>query len=408
MTIRRRAAAGFTLIEALIAMVVMAFGLVALSTLQSRLARSADVSKQRTEAMRLAQEKMEGLRSFTGIATGVVNWNGLASGSDSLSSYTVGGSSTDSNTTFNRTWALAGTSTDPMRAASVTISWTDRAGDAQSVALSSVISKTDPADSGFLAFPLAQNTNLKRPKNRSLNIPVQAISVGAGKSAFQLAANFAIVFSDTSGYVVEKCLATITSKADYDAASCTNYPAYILAGYVSGSSGSITVTAGAATQPTGVNTSDLTGWDNSSSKKISCAYAQARDQNTAALIANYHYYICVIPVTVGGSYSGTLRLGGVPVTGNHKVCRFQYASSDFVNDNQRNVQPYGSVSESLDNQNYYIENSNNANCPTITSTGQAVANASVATVMHQNCRSSASPGTGASGTCPATAHNTLP
>ena len=99
-----------------------------------------------------------------------------------------------------------------------------------------------------------------------------------------------------------------------------------------------------------------------------------------------------------------MRLGGVTTSGNYKVCRFQYAASAFVDANERNVQPYVNVGESLDNQNYYIENSNNNNCPTIT-TASGVTGGSVATVLHQNCRSSQSPTTDATGTCPATAHN---
>lgn len=405
MTCSRARARGFTLIEALIAVAVMAFGMLALTVLQAGLARNADVSKQRTEAMRLAQERIEALRSFTDIEAGTINWNGLASGSDTISSYAIGADTVGTNTTYTRTWTLAGNSAWPMRPVSVSVAWTDRAGDAQSTVLSSVISKTDPADAGFLGFPLPQNTNLKRPKNRNINIPVQATDLGGGKSAFQLASNYAIIFSDTSGYVVEKCTTTVTAANYADGtANCTTYNAYILAGYVSGS---VSSSSGTATMPTGVNTSGLTGWDNAG-KTISCTYAQARDQNTATLIANYHYYICVVPVVTNGTYGGTLRLGGVGTAGNYKVCRFQYASSAYVNANQRNLQPYVSVSESLDNQNYYVADSNDDTCPTIVSTTEPVANASVATQMHQNCRSSGSPGTGANGTCPATAHNTGP
>src|SRR5438093_2529904 len=48
--------AGFTLIEALIGLLVLAFGMLAIAAFQTSLTRSGDVSKQRTEATRLAQE----------------------------------------------------------------------------------------------------------------------------------------------------------------------------------------------------------------------------------------------------------------------------------------------------------------------------------------------------------------
>jgi Tfp pilus assembly protein PilV len=400
------------LLDALVAFAVLAFGMLALVSMQSTLSRSADVAKQRTEAMRLAQDKMEELRSYTGISSGTINWNGLTSNTagETISSYTVAGVTQNTNTTFTRTWTLGGSNLDSRRPISINVAWTDRAGEAQQVTLNSVIAKVDPADSGYLGFPLPQNTNLKRPKNRNINIPVQAIDLGGGKSVFQLAGNYAIVFDDISGYVIEKCNTTVTA-ATYTngTAECSVYNAVILAGYVSGG---ITTTgsgaSAAATMPTGINVTNLTGWDNSGGKTITCSYGPARNQNSSDnatnLISGFHYYLCVIPMTTGSTWSGTVRLGGVTTTGNFKVCRFQYAASEFVDANQRNVQPYSDVSESLDNQNYVIENSNNNNCPTIT-TASGVTGGSVATVLHQNCRSGQSPTTGASGTCPATAHN---
>ena len=166
--------------------------------------------------------------------------------------------------------------------------------------------------------------------------------------------------------------------------------------------------------PTGVNAAGLTGWDSSGGKTISCIYTRAIDQNDlspppTATSELAHYYLCLIPVTAGGTYSGTLRLGGVPINSNYKVCRFQYAASSFLTANMQNIQPYVTVNESLDNQNYYIENSNNATCPTITSSAGTVANGgSILTTLHQNCRSGASPTTTAGGACPLTTYNTLP
>lgn len=405
MTTRRPLSRGFALLEALVAFAVLAFGMLALVSMQSTLWRGSDVAKQRTEAMRLAQEKIEELRSYTGIASGTINWNSLASGSDTISGYTVAGIPQSTNTTFSRSWTVGGTTADAQRPVTVNVSWTDRAGEAQQVSISSVIAKVDPADSGYLGFPLPQNTNLKRPKNRNINIPVQAIDLGGGKSAFQLAGNYAIVFNDISGYVVEKCNSTVTASSYASGtAGCQAFSAYILAGYISGNVTSSGVSNPTATLPTGINVTGLTGWDNSGGKTITCAYGPARNQNSGALISGYHYYLCVIPVTTGGTWSGTVRLGGVTTTGNLKVCRFQYAASAFVDANQRNVQPYTNVGESLDNQNYYIESSNNSNCPTIT-TASGVTGGSVATVLHQDCRSSQSPTTNATGTCPATAYN---
>lgn len=413
-TRKSRKQAGFSVVEALVAFVVVGFGMLALAGMQLSLSRSADNSKQRTEAMRLAQDKMEALRSFTSLTTGTVNWNGLAGGNDTISSYTIGGTVVGSNTSYTRTWSIGGANTDVQRPINVSVTWTDRAGSSQSLNLASVIARVDPQDAGFLAFPLPENTNLKRPKNRNLNIPITARDLGGGNSAYQFS-QFAIVFSDVTGYVIKKCDTTnITSSTDLS--TCANYNAYILAGYITGSvsNGS----GGVANLPTGINVSGLTGWDSSGGKVIQCAYGQAKDQNLSTdanpvYISGTQYYLCVIPVTTNGTWSGVVRLGGVPTTSNYKVCRFQYASSDFVNDNERNYQGstagsptgYTNVNESLDNQNYYIETSSGTSCPTIGTSITGVTGGTVATTLHQDCRLLALPTTDSSGTCPATAYN---
>jgi len=395
---------GFTLIEALVSLIVVAFGMLALVGMQMSLARNADVSKQRSEAMRLAQEKMEALRSYTQIATAAsaVSWNGLAGGSDTVSSYSVGTSTVGTNTTFTRTWTMGGASTDAQRAVNVAVSWTDRASGAQSYSLSSVISQVDPVKAGRLAFPLPENTNLKRPKNRNLNIPIQAIDVGNGKSAYQLPSGFAVVFSNVTGSVVEKCNTSNITSTNYNngTANCVTYSAYILAGYVSGS-----VTNGAsgvATMPSGLDFASVTGVDTTNGKYVVCSYGQAQDQTkstptTPTYISYYQYYVCVIPVATNGTWSGTVRLGGVDATKNYKVCRYQYTVNNFVTANEANVQPYAAVNQSLDNQNYYIDSASGASCT------------DTSTVIHQDCRSSQSPTTadlsGAPATCPLATFN---
>src|SRR5665647_2333889 len=89
---RRHKQTGFTIVEALIALAVMGFGLLSLASMQLKLAGTGDVARQRTEAIRLAEQKIEELRSFTGISSGTINWNGLANGTDTItpSTYLVG------------------------------------------------------------------------------------------------------------------------------------------------------------------------------------------------------------------------------------------------------------------------------------------------------------------------------
>jgi len=196
---------GFAIIEALVALVVVGFGMLALAGMQGALTRNVDTAQQRTEATRLAQEKMESLRSFTGIdATAItasspssgVNWNSFNNGSDTINDY--------SNATYTRSWFFGGDNDDAVRSLTVSVTWTDRTGDNQSVTLNSFISKTDPADSGFLGFPLPDDANLKLPKNRNLNIPYPAVTLSdKTKSAFKPAGSEIVyVFDNLTGNIV--------------------------------------------------------------------------------------------------------------------------------------------------------------------------------------------------------------
>lgn len=347
---------GFTLIEALVALLIMAFCMLGLAGMQMAMSRNADLARQRSEATRLAQEKLEELRAFNSIETGADKeaWDSLANGSDEIT--------TGSNVSFTRQVTLGGSNADAQRTIQVAVSWVDRSGETKNVTLNSYIAKTDPALSGALGFPLPGNGNIKRPKNRNLNIPIAATELGHGFSAVPVS-NFAVVFSNDSGYVVKRCPYMITTEAEL--AVCTDYPAYILAGYVSGSNSAVT----------GVNFSGLTG--TTSHGAVDCTFDDAVNQNTGAPIAGYKYYLCVMQVAAEGApWSGFVRLAGMATGSNYRVCRFQYPATNGLSDNQRNFQAYSNVRESLDQQNYYVTTS--GSCPTVSG---------LATTTHQICTS---------------------
>ncbi|MCB8745434.1 InlB B-repeat-containing protein [Rhodoferax sp. U2-2l] len=396
---------GFAIIEALVALVVVGFGMLALAGMQGALTRNVDVAQQRTEAVRLAQEKMEQLRYIKGIAvpasaasTPVAGyWDTLANGSDEITT----------NAVFTRAWTFGGAVADAMRSVTVTVTWTDRANEAQSVTLNSVISKTDPADSGFLGFPLPQNINLKRPLNRNLSIPIPAIDIGSGKSAIKFGENGEyVVFDNVNGDVVQICEpgltdnptdAQVKTALTSDQSNCTSVTGYIVTGYIKrGNNVSDSIWNGLNIHHLGI-TRNAAGTND-----ITCQFGNAVDQNTDASIANYKSYLCVIPliepspaITVKGPYnwSGKILISGPSnwnASGNpYFVCRYQYAATVVLTDvNQRNVQPYVEVNKSLDQQNYLVGGTNNSTsttqptCPT----DMTLANVSLG-VLHQDCRS---------------------
>ena len=201
-----RRQAGFAIIESLIALLIMGFGMFSLSCMQMALSRHADDARQRTEAVRMAQEKIEEFRAYTGIATTVLgpetvsatalNWNALTNGQDSVTR----------NAVYLRSWTLNGTPENPMRAATVRVAWTDRANAAQTVTLSTILSRTDPADSGLLGFALPPSSQRKHPKNRNPAIPIHALDLGNRLSALAFGrAGQYVLLDNRSAQVVQTC-----------------------------------------------------------------------------------------------------------------------------------------------------------------------------------------------------------
>ncbi|WP_292451447.1 hypothetical protein [Methylibium sp.] len=366
--------------------------------MQIMLSRNADVAKQRTEAMRLAQERMEVMRSYTGIASGPavpLAWQDLDTVENDPANPIA---STYSNTVFSRSWIVEGAPQDALRPVSVTVAWVDRAGEPQSITLTSVISNTDPVRVGALGVAVPADGNVRQPENRNINIPVAARELDEGKkSVYQFKPDLAMVFNNTTGLVVERCT-TLVSDAAYSGgtAGCVPFEAAIVSGFVTGAvlpTG--TPPAGSLpTLPSGINTDDVIG---TSGQPISCVYAVAKNQNTGENLAGAHYYLCVVPIDATSGWSGRLLLGGVPTTANDKVCRIQFELGAGLSDNQRNIQPYVNVETSLDNQNYFIDNSSGDTCtpPTPPFSGATL-------VVHQDCRASAA----TAADCPGSADNT--
>ena len=61
---------GVGLIEALVALLIVSFGMLAMVEVEAKLRSSADIAKQRGEAMHLAQQEMEQLRAYSVLALG--------------------------------------------------------------------------------------------------------------------------------------------------------------------------------------------------------------------------------------------------------------------------------------------------------------------------------------------------
>lgn len=335
-----RPARGFTLVEALVALVVLAFGMIAIAGFQLSLSRHSDLAKQRTEATRLAQEKIEELRSFEqiGAAAGKFAYADLATGTDTPA--------TTSNTVYTRNWTLSGSAADLWRTLTVSVSWTDRNNEANAIGLASVISRSDPADAGGLGVPPVENGILYRPFRRDIDIPTPAISIGGGMSTQAWGGGGWLVFSDTSGDVVRRC-ATLPTIGTLDASCEPPIVALLLSGFIN--DGTIDSSANFAFTPSGAgltNTAHVLGTPD-------CFVGPAVDPNNGNPLADFFFYACLIqPSDHDGDaqtplvWTGKLELTPAP-TGNAKVCRFDGNQTDGAGIHRL-------VAQSLDNQNYAL------------------------------------------------------
>ena len=80
---------GVSLVEAMVALAVMAFGMLTVVGVQSTLRLNGDIAKQRTEATRIAQESLEQSRAFEVIDSadatpGQLAWEGIVNGTYSV------------------------------------------------------------------------------------------------------------------------------------------------------------------------------------------------------------------------------------------------------------------------------------------------------------------------------------
>jgi Tfp pilus assembly protein PilV len=370
---RRAALAGFSLLEAMIAMAIGGFGLMAVARLQLGLQAESDLAKQLGEASFIGQRRLEELRAFERIP--VADAAQLAAGSWGYGNIASGSQTVDgANASYAVDWLISQPpDTADYKTIGLTVQWTDRQGRAQQAAFSTVIAAVDP--SAALRLGIAPSgTPVRKPKDRDLNVPVPARDLGDGTSAFTppgAAATTQLVFSNTTGLLTKKCNGDPNTPSSW---TCSNVDAYLVTGYIGfGAGGSAPVAA-----PT--SAIDL------SFVLSEGAVDTCYDDSAAAtkIYSGFITYTCVIvgldhdanPAT-RSRWSGRSDLVGadVGVSGGDKVCRYtaDYNGNGVI-DSAEHPASYSQVTDSLENQNFLIIKSS-ASCPTGVAT--------TATVQHQ-------------------------
>jgi Tfp pilus assembly protein PilV len=401
---------GVTLIEALVALLVMSFGMLALVGLMSNLRRGADLAKQRSEAMRIARAELTTMRTFSQRTRTGVTPATVTTYSDIVSQGPVARTPPDSNTTYNVQRFVTPLPDDSARQIRVTVSWTDRANETQFVNLDTVVAAVDPFFNVVVGFTPPAGP-VTQPSNRHPAIPTGAKKLNDQISAFypDRASNLIWIFNNLTGVITGKCtnaagiLQSVLVAADVD--SCknnlvgNNTVGYLLSGVIRFSYtdppnptspggtaiplGPMALVAGNYSLPhlDGQGAPVFSGGnlvlDSFAATPPTPPPDCFHDAPSAAPSAQpFVTYNCIVyPDPVTKVWSGKLILTGLSVgttAADYRVCRYSadyngngsMFSADFKRlENEEHPEVYGRVSTSLTRQNFLVIRGDTS-CPT--------------------------------------------
>ncbi|NVZ11332.1 hypothetical protein HW932_18950 [Allochromatium humboldtianum] len=339
---------GIALLETLMAISVMGFGLIAISKFQGNMVRNTSFVHEQNLAIKAAESKIEEMRSFQTLAvtTGMTSYDGIVTGSDTVTSGVV---------TFNRSWTVTPrTSPGLFKEVIVSVTWNDAQNLGRTVQISSLIQGFDPKTLASVIRSYAPPGNPVQPFNRVLKVPIPAIidPTDPTKSIYTPpgAPSVNIRLDNTTGLVTS-----------LNGIATTN-TTFLLSGYIGFGSGSTSPTVTPTSNidfrlvnaATGIPLSGYTCWDDSATTK---AYA------------GYITYTCVVEtngtILIGGVdvpvWSGRMRLtlGGATAepygwgltSSTDRICRYTGTENTYLN-----------IQDTLASQNY-IAIQGNRYCP---------------------------------------------
>jgi Tfp pilus assembly protein PilV len=225
-----RRQSGVSIVEALVALGIMAFGMLGMAGIQTTLRTNSDIARQRGEAVRIAQETIERVRAYTivpSVGTPLAN-RVYFDDIDDVGSTAVVGYTT--NTTFNRVVNVQTVAGQSYKSFVVDVTWTDRSNTTQQVTLATVLHRAPPELSAALAIP-GGNTATQSPgqAGRHPSVPPGAVDQGDGTSHYTPPAGTGVAylgFANDTGLITKLCDITTGT------AICTDVTGRLLAGFV--------------------------------------------------------------------------------------------------------------------------------------------------------------------------------
>ncbi len=304
---------GVSLIEALVALAVMAFGMLGVVAMQSSMRQNSDIAKQRSEATRLAHQAIESRRTFTVMTNtaGRLAWADLI---DQAPQTIVG-----TNASYVRTVTIPDLGGGRSKNLIVDVQWVDRNGASQSVRLASSITGSLPELAVAVGIPAWGGTLTRQPRGRDAAIPPAAVDQGDGTSTFTPpGASVFWVFNNATGFIEKSCTSPTT---------CTAVYLRLLAGFVNYATGPAQPLPADAETPTSAAFALDVAVD--ATDPVPLTVACFKD-----LQPHYVAYFCAVPVDplAGSKWSGRSYLTGGTLSvatsaadasaSRHRVCRY--------------------------------------------------------------------------------------
>lgn len=378
---------GVSLIEALVAFLIMSFGMLAVVGMQGTMRRSADLSKQRGEAVRLAQADLDLVRDFSVLELdpAALPASAPASGAPAQArafAQIASQAATEipdvsSNTTFSLKRDVIPAANGNVALVRVTVSWSDRAGQVQQLVLNSSVARVDPKLSASLTIPPGGSSSTRGGMGRHASIPLNARDLGNGESVLKPRAGGtdAWAFNNATG-LVRVCSVTVdktqSSIVASDLNDCFSGWAFPLSGFIRFSTGE-SVNAALAESPSSTAIAgtglELTLSSSGHSNGPRCVHDAYPSGNAIIYLCAIFPNAATPPIWSGSTQVTGLTLGAE--AGQYKVCRYS-DNYDYIPakpaapgvpaaparnttvDNAEHPLVYSNVTGPLINQNFLI------------------------------------------------------
>lgn len=416
MNIPRKHQRGMSLIEALVAFLVVTIGMLGLMRSQEGLRWNSELARHRGEALRLAQQVLEEQRAFVAPNDALVSTPGSPHYAAIQSSNTT--ATGTSNTSYQVQRHVDDNTPLAYKTSHIEVGWTDRKGQTQSLHLHTLIAGQDPS----LAAALSQAPRAHPVwgvGGRSPFIPPAGHDLGDGRSSFKPSSTSTLVwlFDNRSGRVTATCtgLPAGLQQAQVNNShltECSTVNALLLSGLVRFSLAQPPTAQAAndAPLPLSVGLSLSTAPTATPPLCVSEAVKVVQLNGSSAWVAlnansgvktgeRFVSYYCLVdlptnngntPVSAAWSGHSHINPQGWTVgvnAGQYRICRYSSDTngSGSVERNEEHPATYTSVSTPLNHQHFLVVRGEQS-CPEstlVSGGGNALATVDWGTVQHQ-------------------------